>query len=86
MFPTRTVGTLKNKIYWLKKETILEAIYFKGLTKLTESSQPCLAACHVEPAQLQNWTERDIKELLDADVRIEHYVTPTCMLLTNILL
>lgn len=31
---------------------------FKEPAKLTESSQPCLAVYHVEPAQLQNWTER----------------------------
>ena len=41
----------------------------KALSKLTESFQPCLAACRVEPEQLQNWTETDIKVLLNIYLR-----------------
>lgn len=62
MFPTRIVGTLKKLTQkWLyknkiicKKNTKKEALYLTDPTKLTESFQPCLAACHVESAQLQN--------------------------------
>lgn len=51
-----------------QKKTIWKHWILKDPTKLTESSQPCLAACRVEPAQLQNWTETEIKVLLDTDV------------------
>lgn len=56
LFPTRTVGTLKIrlKICLIKKKVFEVAIRMKMFNKLTESFQPCLAACHEEPAQLQN--------------------------------
>jgi len=54
LFPTRTVGTLKGK-YCDEKHHLKKLI--SGTLKsqiLTESCRPCLAACRVEPAQLQN--------------------------------
>lgn len=58
LFPTRTVGTLKKNM--VQNEQILGVDFnfkeFKGWIELTESCQPCLAACHVELEQLQNWT------------------------------
>lgn len=56
LFPTRTVGTLKIRlqIHFIKKTVFEVAIGMKKFNKLTESFQPCLAASHEEPAQLQN--------------------------------
>lgn len=49
--PYRENIMVENKI---TRKTNLEALNFQEDIKLTESFQPCLAACHVEPAQLQN--------------------------------
>lgn len=50
--------------------------------ELTEFFQPCLAASRVEPAQLQNLTETNVKAFLGTELIVDDKLTTTCILFT----